>query len=289
MTIGEAANSALTFNLRYLGQAVANLKVSDTKVNLFTPAKSAKDKNNKYAENNEKHFNCKIKMKREGNSWISSQAERFRKHFSLFPPRNNSGGHGNEEHRIESMFLTELSKKEGKHKNCLLRNIQPIKIAEVARFQMLTPFKASDKKELSYAEKKPEKGGGIDILARARKGNSTKLCIMEVKDEYRQGESQRTVIKQALAYATFIRELLRSDCGNDWWRIFMPSESKSSIPDKLILYVVCIMPFCEDINRTDKSFSGKKLKIENDELDLHYIYFNEGKEIKSIETSLWEK
>ncbi len=99
-----------------------------------------------------------------------------------------------------------------------MHNIQPVLMAKKARFQMPTPLKASEKGKISYAGV----GGGIDILARVGKGsgNGTKLCIIEVKDEHSHKEPPKTAIKQALVYATFIRELLRSEQGilvEDFW------------------------------------------------------------------------
>jgi len=99
------------------------------------------------------------------------------------------------------MLLTEFSKKSGKDK--VLCNIQPVKIAGIARFQMPTPLYASDIKNVEFAK---WEGGGIDILSRIGTGNATKLCIMELKDENAPKEPPTKAIFQGLAYATFIRE-----------------------------------------------------------------------------------
>jgi len=47
------------------------------------------------------------------------------------------------------MLLTEFSKKSGKDK--VLCNIQPVKIAGIARFQMPAPLYASDINNVKYA------------------------------------------------------------------------------------------------------------------------------------------
>ena len=144
------------------------------------------------------------------------------------------------------MLLTEFSKKSGKDK--VLCNIQLVKIAGIARFQMPTPLYASDINNVKYAG---PRGGGIDILSRVGTGSATKLCIMELKDENAPKEPPAKAIQQGLAYATFIRELLRSGCGQEWWKIFGFS---SKLPGQLELYVACVMPF---INNYNTSFANK--------------------------------
>ena len=74
--------------------------------------------------------------------------------------------------------MTGFSKKSSTGK--ILCNIQPVKLAGIARFQMPTPFRVSDINNVKYTG---STGGGIDIIARIRKGSTTKLCIMELKDE----------------------------------------------------------------------------------------------------------
>ena len=77
---------------------------------------------------------------------------------------------------------------------------------------MPTPFKASDHTP-TYRGKN---GGGIDILACVRHGNSTRLGVIEIKDETKPNENIELVINQAVTYACFIRELLRSKSGDKW-------------------------------------------------------------------------
>lgn len=101
---------------------------------------------------------------------------------------------------------------------------------------MCTPLKASNIKKIAYSGKN---GGGIDILSRVGVGKATKLCVMEVKDENKKSEPPAKVIQQGLSYATFIRELLRSESGNAWWKIF---GFNGKLPDHLELYVVCVLP-----------------------------------------------
>ena len=119
------------------------------------------------------------------------------------------------------------------------------------------------------------KGGGIDILTRTGAGGkATRLCIMELKDENKKSEPPKDAMKQAVAYATFIRELLRSDAGEDWWKLF---EFGGKIPRSLELYAACVMP--SNDNNDYCSFRDMELNItENDTIKLHYLYFTEKKD-----------
>jgi hypothetical protein len=265
MNITNAKSSTPIFSLRYLGQNVALINVSENKV---TMKNKGEIKNN-----NERDFRCSVDF--HNKDWTSKEAKEFRKYFSNNPARQpNKGNKGNEEHRIESMFLTEFSKKQGKFEN--LKNIQPVKIAGVARFQMPTPLSASGS-NIKYAK---ERGGGIDILARVRRDGRTTLCIVEVK--YLKSEPKKAVT-QGLYYAVFIRELLRSKSGDKWWHIFGFS---GTVREKLTFYVCCVMP--KKAEKNDTSFGKKQLFIENDTIELHYIYFSESEDgkINNIVTSL---
>lgn len=261
----SAAKSHITFSLRYRGQDVAKLKVGKDKITISTKV---------FNKKNERDFRCAVTL--NGCEWRSKDATNFRRHFSGNPKRTKISGKGNEEHRLESLLLTEFLKKSSKNK--FLCNIQPIRLAHIARFQMPTPLSASNIKEIKYSRKSR---GGIDILARIGTGKSTKLCIMELKDENVKQEPPAKAIQQGLAYATFIRDLLRSNSGEEWWKIF---GFNGKLSPRLELYIVCVMP---SIENDDCSFAGKIIKNNQDSFHLHYIYFKEdNNEIVNIETSL---
>lgn len=265
MNITEAKSNML-FSLRYLGQDVAKIKVKNEKVTISTK---------KFERNNERDFGCSIIL--DDVEWKSVDASNFRKYFVKNLGRTGNSGKGNEEHRIESLLLTEFSKKIGSNK--LIRNIQPVKLGGIARFQMSTPLGASNIKKLKYSN---SHGGGIDILSRIGVGKATKLCIMEVKDENNTKETPTKAIQQGLAYAVFIRELLRSESGDKWWQLFGFS---GQLPTKLDLYVTCVMPYVENVNN---SFANKVLSTKNgDNFHLHYLYFKENNNaLENIVTSL---
>ena len=263
MTVSQA-KSQMLFSLRYLGQDVAKLKVATDKITISTKGFDGK---------NERDFGCGVKL--ENSEWKSKDAANFRGHFSSHPERTDNAGKGNEEHRIESMFLTEFSKKSRKNK--YLCNIQPVKIAGIARFQMPTPISAAKIKKVEFAG---AGGGGIDIISRIGTGKVTKLCTMELKDENKAKGAPLEAVQQGLAYATFIRELLRSNRGQVWWKIFGFS---GKLPEQIELYVTCVMPSTKN---NDIFFANKIIKIAKDSFHLHYIYFQEVIKIAKVMTSL---
>lgn len=268
MTI-TGAKGKMDFSLRYRGQEVGNLIV-DKQDNVSISTSQTFNKSNK------RDFECDIEL--DKNAWASQKAASFRQHFRNNRPRTTKAKSRNEEHRVESLLLTEFSKK--KKENKRLFNIQPIKIANLARFQMPTPLKASKAQKIEYAGCR---GGGIDILCRIGTGKGTKLCILEVKDENNSNETHKKTVLQGLAYATFIRELLRSESGEKWWKIF---GFNGNLPEKLDLYVASAMP---DKNDDETAFAGKSIKIEGskDVFHLHYLSFKEeNNALAYIKTSL---
>jgi hypothetical protein len=263
------SSKGLLLDVRYRGQSVAILTATQDDVTISTESDKEDTKNN----NNLRDFNCNIKL--NDDKWRSEKVTAFRKYFSTKPNRikvkNNKG---NEEHNVENLLLTEFSKRKGKDKQIL--GIQPIRISNI-RFAMPTPISASKHNEpLKYSGK----GGGIDIFARTGNGNSTYLTVIEVKDENKPNEPPTDALKQAIQYSVFIRELLRSECGQDWYKIF---GFKGKIPDKLKIRVACAMP--DDI--LDKSFAKRTYSIGSDEIECHYIYFKyDGEQLSDFQTSL---
>ena len=171
------------------------------------------------------------------------------------------------------------------------KHIRPVSVISGVRFPMPTPISASNKKAVRYSG---TSGGGIDIFTRTGNGKATYLNIMELKDENHKGEEPSVVIRQAIAYATFILRLLRSKSGASWYKLFGFS---STLPDSIKVYATCLMPkgFCEDKSfATHKIFIDKindvvsDVAIENsDIIELHYMYFDEcDNKLLHIDTSL---
>jgi len=253
MNVANATGSGI-FGLRYAGQQVADLFVRENEVLIDTES---------YDKSNKRDFDCDVQLK--GKKWNSPEATKFRNHFlTKLPIRNEDSKKGNEEHRIESMLLGEFSKKQSKNK--LILGIQPVRLfGDIARFQMPTPLAASS--GIKYSERGK---GGIDIMCRIGSGTKTKLCVIEVKDENTNTEPPQETIKQAIAYAVFLRELLRSKSGNDWYKVFGFSRN---VPDKLEIVASIAMPVNEKII---SNFEKTEIQLGNkDKLILHSIYFVE--------------
>lgn len=257
----KKAKQHLIFELRYLGQTVAQLRYK-TALLLDTIG---------YDGLNQRDFGCTLSA--HGVPWDSPTAAAFRAYFKTNPPRSNISGKRNKEHRLESLLLSEFSKAIDKP----LPFIQPVKVAKL-RFPMPTPISASDHNQVTYS---CYNGGGIDLFARIGKGKGTSLSILELKDENIAKEPPKDALKQAIAYTVFIRELLRSDAGSDWWRLF---GFGGSIPDKLKLIAACVMPTGQ---YDDESFAGMEMAVDEDIIRLNYIYFTEHQNaITDIRTSL---
>ena len=255
----KIAKAKVRFNVRYLGQAVADIEGSSF----------LKISTKKYDTKSLRDFGCNIAL--HDTLWRSPSATAFR---NFFKSHQASFNKGNEEHRLESLLISELSKTKDK----LLFKIKPITISGL-RFPMPTPLKASNHKSISYAG---YSGGGIDIFARTGIGRDTHLCVIELKDQNTLKEPPKEAIKQALAYTKFIRELLRSPSGKEWYKLFGFS---GDVPKKLIIYAACAMP---NGKNNDSSFAKQKLNLGGeDEVVLHYIYFDEfNNKITNIITSI---
>lgn len=270
----KASESKVSFDLRYRGQSIGTLDIKKDKRLLTLKTVT-----------NQTDF-CKYPEVRRGLEksieWDSKIASIFGKYFRESPERTTLGK--KQEHYFESQLLAAFSKKTGHDK--LLRHIQPIMLMG-CRFQMPTPLGASKAKNNKITYSGP-KGRGPDILARQGHGKGTYLTVIELKDESKKAEPPEKAMCQAIAYATFLRELLRT--GTDaiskgWWELF---GFKGAISKKLKIKVVVAMPVGE---HNDTSFGEETLFFSDsdDSLELHYIYFDVDKErkITSVrETSL---
>ena len=259
-------SSPIFLDIRYRGQSVATLKTSSNGNTISTKTRE---------KTNLRDFGCKIKL---DDDWRSPLATDFR---SFFKNRENSrnktiDNKGNEEHNAESLLLTEFSKLSSANKQLL--NIQPVKLFGI-KFSMPTPLSASHhSKPVKYTK---SYRGAIDIFARTGKGGTdTYLTVIEVKIENNSKVRPQDALKQGVQYAVFIRELLRSEKGQDWYAIFGFS---GKLPKKIKIRVACAMP--DDF--IDKSFANKKHAIGCDEIECHYIYFKyDRKKITNFQSSL---
>lgn len=253
-TVGDRNNK--NYYLRFKGQNVGKVKVGITdKVTLQCVVEESTTHDIK---------GCPLKYK-EAVDWDSAEASKFRaffKHLSLETKTKSP------EHEVENALLQEFRKRIGAEK--VLHNIQPV-LLHGNFFQMPTPLKASthNPEYVKYS------GGGIDMLARIKtEGNChTRLCVIEIKDENKASESQKTAMSQAITYATFVAKLLTEQ--PDWMEFFMGHKTKrnrnSRCLDHFDIEVVTIMP--EGITET---FENKVLEVPgtNFKLHCHSLYYN---------------
>lgn len=260
-TISASENEII---LRYKGQTVG--KIIYERENFYLKIDKTKEENfgcplgkGKYPSKDEKDFNYYWKL--------------FTDHFNTNPYKESHN-----EATVESELISLIETR-----SCM----KPVVLNYDERFQMPTPLAASGK-NLIYAD--GNKQGGIDILAKIGKGgNGTKLTVIEVKDENTPEEPAEEVIKQALAYSTFIRELLRSEHGIDWYHKFgfQCKNIEKGMPKKLVIMCLVAMPFD---NAKNKSIPVRTIPIKDtkgdDEIKLGFISLKiekKGNTIKKIE------
>ena len=273
--ISEATKGGgvVEYDLRFCGQSVASLKIKNQEVTIST-----KDKD----EKNEKFFKSYLDMfppKLDNEKWTSIRAEEFKRFFIK---------HENElakkvkspEHRLESNFLNLFNRK--------IPNISPVKIAD-AFFQMPTPLKGSDKKQIIYSG---FSGGGIDILARVTHGSNkdNRFAVMELKDENNASEPQEVVLLQAITYATFLAFLLRSKSGYCWYKILNPKTKAKSVPETLKIDVVSVMPEGKSDILADKEIIIE-IPEKKAQLHLYSLFFdsNNGAEFSGTFSNIIKK
>ena len=277
--VNDCNSRTIFFELRFHGQSVALIRVHWRKgqfnknVELFI--KKSETVYNALCELQLTDFAEKFKeLWKKCVSWnSSSEAKSFREIYLKLERelKNNPTVKlkGQPEHEMESELLRIFSEKSTTKKD--ISYIQPVKIPYTkARFQMPTPITASEAKngadKIKYSG---ENGGGIDILARVGRGSHATLAILELKDQNIKSEPPERAINQAIAYATFIRELLRSEIGQKWWKFFGFS---GNLPNTLKLKAIIVMP---NENNPSKSFAKTSLGFNdgtNDAIELGYIY-----------------
>ena len=273
LSISKAINgdaTKATFDLRYQGQSIADLVVSAKPGEKAQGYEVALQISEGKAKTNLRDFGFSMAENASGNPiWSLKDAAKFRAHFNAEPFRTDAGNKKNQEHRVESEILTDMLKRSNAAGK-ILCNMQPVLLCG-ERFQMPTPLSASGVKSGRLVYGGPQ-GGGIDILARAGTGGAnTNLCIIEVKDQNESKEPPQAAMKQAIAYTTFIWQLLRADAalGQKWWNMFGFGRD---IPAQLTLFAVVAMPAKDG----DEKYPGAEIQLDQDDkIVLHYIEIDE--------------
>lgn len=288
MVVNESTSRRTFFELRFHGQSVAKIIVyKDNMVALRVKKTNAIYKVLRSAGmEQEAEYLCKLFTGTEAKSeyyWRGAEAKEFRRIYAtleeVLKTNNKIRLKGQPEHEMEDALLANFSQKSSDGKE--LTYIQPVTMLDgKAFFQMPTPIIASNVikgiDKLAYSKRNLS---GIDILARKGRGSGTKLFVFELKHKHRHPEK---AICQAIAYATFLRELLRCDCGQDWWRFF---GFGGNIPNALDIKAVIAMP---NESGACTAFGGKELSLRDsrDKISLEYFYrANEEKGLQQ-ETSI---
>lgn len=256
----------VTIDIRCKGKSVANVMVSQngerkigfkkqyTKFNFYNECKF---KPNGFIS----RYDC-LEPRYE---WRSKEADEFRRLFNRygsFPTKNR-------EAQFENLLLQLMNNESanGKHLNGI--KIMPITIAGCF-FQMPTAISASDQYKIRVGSGN-KGGGGIDILARMEIHSERRLTIFELKDHnLEHGEKPDVVIKQALAYATFIVKLIKFK-GDSVWKAFGYNGGHSTI-----INVCCLLPNKLDNGKEAEipDFATKQIELDGYTLELHYTYFD---------------
>ncbi|MDE5837999.1 MAG: hypothetical protein K2H39_03005 [Paramuribaculum sp.] len=264
-TVGD--RNTQNYYLRFKGQNVGKVGVDrNGKITLQCLVKESKSHDIK---------GCPLEYK-EPTGWDSPKATEFRKFFKIklsLKTKTKSP-----EHEVENALLQEFRKRIAAEK--ILYNIQPV-LLHGNFFQMPTPLKASTHNP-TYAG---HSGGGIDMLARIKTPEGhTRLCVIEIKDENKDSESQKIAMSQAITYATFIAELLTRQ--PDWMEFFMGHKTKRNRNSRCLdthdIEVVTIMP-----EGNTETFQDKTLKIPDTDFRLHChsLYYNKQ---KFLDTNIFE-
>ena len=277
-TVSNETKASPKWYLRYMGQNVGSLLQNNKAIYLSI---SQKDYDNNRATFKDKSFNVSPGMY----NWeIDPLAKKFRDFFYNYGGIKHNNNH---EHTVESAFLTDLEKKKGINKT--LKYIQPVEIRG-KRFQMPTPLRASnlhsiksqaDLTDIKFFKYAKQYGGGIDVLARRRIASHTYITVIELKDKYDKNEPPEKAMYQAIAYATFIRELIRSHAasGTGWYNLFLNKVDRTApaeVPTELVIKCVVAMPGL-DVKALDNQLLAQNLKVlkpfnnSKDRIELHFI------------------
>ena len=243
LQIGKAQNfkddSQVTIDLKYKGISVGCVSI-DLSAKPGENAKLFREK--EFGDYDKKKNGYKVKKISSGEqqpvNWLDPEARNWRKQFST-----GLNWATRPEAAIESYMNKRINK--------VLRYVAPVKLHKNV-FQMSSPVGGNDlSKEGTTITK--TKSGHIDLLARVKVRPAVyDLMIIELKDEYTDKERPELVIKQAIAYATFIHNLLRSEQGLDWYHFF--GFNSANLPKTLTLHACVMMPKPGDIE-PDLSFS----------------------------------
>lgn len=282
-TMGAVQGSAgIDFDLRFLGQIVGRVKVNNGIPLLRVEQAQEKSSRNYYG-----YDVGEISWE----DWNTGEKSKAFRAFSRTADAEMDKFPRQKEHMVESALISELEKTTGAAKT--LKGIQPITCVGNVRLHMRTALAASKSAQRLPKLSPDGRGGDIDVFCRRRSGNRSRLTVIEVKDKNESGEPFYLAIRQAIAYAVFVRELACSQSGPDWMELWglgsQPWEKGFTIN------AVAAMP---KGMTSQFPFAGMKLELSGEEpgdatdwIELHYIAFlgedqpRDGQDVR-FETSL---
>lgn len=282
-------NAKYPFSLRFKGREVAEIQVApqDRKnhvtLSLHEGAKGAAVRLRQ---------KLGVPVETHDYPWDSNEAALFRKYFKDNRDRLTINVDDNSEEAIESAIIDEMqSSKESKF-NGTLKHIQPVRLANKCRFQMVVPLSGNK----GFPEYKVGNPGRIDILARivaeGAQFNEVRLSVLELKKN--KAASYKNALAQSIVYTLCMRALLRNKkMGQLWWEIFGYKE-KRDIPEKLTLYSVAMIP--EDLKSNYEkeaeslgiTRSKDQISLGDDTIKFGYAFFSQESGGISITDHSWK-
>jgi hypothetical protein len=242
---------SVNFSLRYYGQEIANLIVKNEMDVLF-------DISAKHTNNNIRDF--KIKSPKGRFAWDGEEGKKLRAAFKYF--HNKMGGIKRpvaKECEVESRLIEELEKRSRKK----FKGIQPIMIGGCP-LQIPTPISGNSGKPILT-------DGNIDILARRRcSDNRVRLSVWELK----RPKAFAHAVDQAYIYAITLLFMLRSECGQKWYKLF---GFNKKIPKHLEIEAAVVITK-DQKKKFDKRIGELKrinpFKVRRDKIKFAVAYYN---------------
>ena len=184
--VNQAQDNIFTIQARKDGQPIATIKIAEDKTTVTTTT---------YDESNKKTYNCEIQLKDQ--ELKTKETMQFLTYFDKeMKPKTKI----DEQAHTQAMLLSEFAKTSSYDK--LLTGIQPIKYSN-----LYYPIPI-------ILNPKEEQHGYIDILTRTK---VRKLTIIEPLTEDLTSES---VLANGTSKAIFLLNLLHSEQGQQWYKIF---------------------------------------------------------------------
>ena len=234
----------LTITVKYKGNGIATITITKDTAQISTET---------YDKTNKELFNCNTQLKNEDLNTI--QTHKFLEHFNQDIKLKTKP---NKETQ-ESMLLAEFSKTTSYDK--LLTGIQPIKYEDTLYYRIPMTISSNP---TEY----------INILARTK---VRKITIIETLED---GQDLDTILAQATAKAVFLTNLLHTEQGDKWYKLF---GFHGRLPTTLTIKV------CISVPKSSKIKEFQPFQIQNgiDTLDYRYLqYENDQEQITSIKTNV---